>query len=170
MSSEYQGRLCATSIVDIRANGKNIDSMKFPISMYADCYIRIAAGSGQDPNVRQRVRRGQIYDITLPVTGDANDMTTYFYLANYITSLSGIEQLMPKKVDVSQAARLREFSMDQLESGIDVYIPAIIAETDGFNNSHQYYISNVTEVNNPIEENIANYCLVISLYLSVLTL
>jgi len=91
MSSEYFGRKCQSSLIDIRANGKDIYEMKFPIKMYADCYIRAAAGSGHDPNVRERYKRGEIAQISLPVRGDANDMTTYFYLAHYITSLGGIE-------------------------------------------------------------------------------
>lgn len=111
MSSEYGGLLCKSSLVDIRANGHNISEMSFPMTMYADCYIRIAAGSGHDPNVRERYRRGTTANIHLPVSGDANDMTTYFYLAKYITSLGNVELLSPKKVDISAAERLKEFSI-----------------------------------------------------------
>jgi len=85
--------------------------------MYADSYIRVAAGSGSVPNVRVRARRGQTYNITLPVTGTANDMTTYFYLAQYITSLGNVHMLMPKKVDISAAYRMKEFSMGSLDAG-----------------------------------------------------
>jgi hypothetical protein len=63
MSSEYYGRKCQSSLVDIRANGSNIIDMRFPMKMYSDCYIRIAAGSGQEPNVRRRYHRGEELDI-----------------------------------------------------------------------------------------------------------
>jgi hypothetical protein len=84
--------------------------------MYADCYIRIAPGTGDNAVVRVRAKRGETYNIQLPVN-DTNDMTTYFYLANYITSLKNLSALKPKVVNASDAYRLREFSIGSLEDG-----------------------------------------------------
>ena len=153
MSSEYQGTVCRSSLVDIRANGSNINTMSFPMTMYADCYIRIAAGSGQDANVRYRYRRGEVANIVLPVTGDATDMTTYFYLANYITSLGNIEMLKPKSVDISAASRLREFSMKALENAI-YYIKT---NDTTINNNKHYYEQIYAIVNVPREDDLTRY-------------
>ena len=147
MSSEYGGTLCQSSRIDIRANGKDINTMEFPMQMYADCYIRIAAGSGNDANVRERYHRSQELNIKLPVTGDANDMTTYFFLANYITSLKNIEMLKPKSVDISAATRLREFSMKRLEDAMTFYT---LTNDTSVNSSKQYFIENYQEVSLPV--------------------
>ena len=153
MSSEYFGRKCKTSMIDIRANGTNIFNMRFPITMYADCYIRVAAGSGQDPNVRQRYFRGQTLNIQLPVTGDANDMTTYFYLADYITSLKNIEQLKPKKVDISAAYRIREFSMKSTTENIFYVLTKDLVA----NPSKTYYIRQYNLVETPNIDDLTIY-------------
>lgn len=153
MSSEYHGSMCQSSIVDIRANGSNINLMSFPMTMYADCYIRIAAGSGHDANVRYRYHRGETANISLPVTGDANDMTTYFYLANYITSLGNIEMLKPKKVDISAALRLREFSMKALENSMFYSL----TEDTVINNNKHYYERVYNQVEIPQEDELTEY-------------
>lgn len=117
MSTEYLGSESQASIIDIRANGQGVSAHRFPMTVYADSYIRIGAGSGTgNANVRVRAKRGEIYNIQLPVD-DTNDMTTYFYLANYITSLKNISALKPKVVNASAAYRLREFSIGSLEEG-----------------------------------------------------
>ena len=116
MSSEYGGLVAKKGRIDIRANGTNLNEIRIPMVMYADSYIRIAAGSQDIPNVRIRAKRGETYNVQLPITGDANDMTTYFYLPEYIVSLQNIEQLQPKLVNLSDARRLREFSITTLEN------------------------------------------------------
>ena len=116
MASEYHGSESKASKIDIRANGKNVDQYRFPMTMYADCYIRIAPGTGDNAVVRVRAKRGETYNIQLPVN-DTNDMTTYFYLANYITSLKNLSALKPKVVNASDAYRLRDFSIGSLEDG-----------------------------------------------------
>lgn len=153
MASEYFGSEASSSIVDIRANGTDISQQVFPMTMYADCYIRIAAGSGQLPNVRVRAKRGQTYNIQLPVSGDANDMTTYFFLASYITSLKNVEHLKPKTLDINAAYRLREFSMKSVGSS-EYYIKT---EDEEINNSKTYYKGVYTEVSNPVEEDFYSY-------------
>jgi hypothetical protein len=44
-------------------------------------------------------------------------MTTYFYSAHYITSLTNIAALKPKSINLAGATRLREFSAGSLEEG-----------------------------------------------------
>jgi hypothetical protein len=46
MASEYYGSECSSSKIDIRANGSDIQNHIFPMTMYADSYIRIAPGTG----------------------------------------------------------------------------------------------------------------------------
>ena len=158
VSSEYQGILAASSAIDIRANGTDIASMYFPMTMYADSYIRIAAGSGQNPNVRIRAKRGETYNVQLPVTGDANDMTTYFFLPGYITSLKNVEQLQPKNVNLNAASRLREFSMKTLENPAIFYEQVTSSEVlDPDTNYYEYINNEYTLVEEPVEANKTNY-------------
>lgn len=130
MASEYHGSESKASKIDIRANGRGVSAHRFPMTMYADSYIRIAPGSGDDAIVRVRARRGETYNIQLPVD-DTNDMTTYFYLANYITSLGNIAALKPKVVNASAAYRLREFSIGSLEQD---YLNEGLTDVDLTNN------------------------------------
>jgi hypothetical protein len=72
-------------------------------------------------------------------------MTTYFYLANYITSLKNIELLKPKKVDISAASRLREFSMKRVENSV-FYVQT---EDSVIDSNKNYYIEKYTLDENP---------------------
>jgi len=76
-------------------------------------------------------------------------MTTYFYLAKYITSLGGIEQLKPKKVDISAAYRLREFSMDRVE-GAEYYVKT---SDESIIPGKQYYTMEINPVTEAVEYN-----------------
>lgn len=153
MASEYFGSEASSSMIDIRANGSNIAEKVFPMTMYADSYICIAAGSGQSPNVRIRARRGETYNVQLPVTGNATDMTTYFFLASYITTLENLEYLKPKTLDISAAYRLKNFSMDRVE-GEEYYIKT---EDTEINNQKTYYRAIYYPVQNPVEGDFYKY-------------
>lgn len=115
MASEYYGSECSTSKIDIRANGSDIQNEIIPMTVYADSYIRIAPGTGTDAVVRIRAKRGETVNVKLPVS-DANDMTTYFYSAHYITSMENIAALKPKSINAAGASRLRILSVNTFGS------------------------------------------------------
>ena len=122
MSSEYQGITCLTNHIDIRGNdvpqGESSDQFVnkvIKIKMYADCYVQAAFGSGQNPNIGEngrgiRVKRNQEVDVVSPIQ-NMNDATIYFYLAEYITSIKGLQSLVAKSVSFAQATRLRDLEL-----------------------------------------------------------
>jgi hypothetical protein len=85
------------------------------MTVYADSYIRIAPGTGTDAVVRIRAKRGETVNVKLPVS-NANDMTTYFYSAHYITSMENIAALKPKSINAAGASRLRILSVNTFGS------------------------------------------------------
>lgn len=115
MASEYFGAECRSSKIDIRANGSDISNEVIPMTMYADGYIRVAPGTGDNAVIRQRVRGGQKVNIQLPVS-DATDMTTYFYSAHYITSMENIAALKPKSIGIAGASKMRILSVNGIDS------------------------------------------------------
>jgi hypothetical protein len=51
------------------------------VSVYADCYIQAAFGSGETPNVTMRVKRNQPITIRVPDNlGTLDNATIYFFL------------------------------------------------------------------------------------------
>jgi hypothetical protein len=46
MSSEYYGNTASSSSIIIRGSGEGKLGYKLPVTVYSDCYIRAALGSG----------------------------------------------------------------------------------------------------------------------------
>ena len=80
------------------------------ITMYSDCYINAAFGSGDVPNVSIRAQRNQPVEIT-PPTENMGNATIYFYSAGNITSLDKLYSLFAGTARIGAATRLREFSL-----------------------------------------------------------
>ena len=54
--------------------------------MYADCYLKIAFGSGTNPNYSLRVKRNEWINYQIS-NDDANNAAINFYLAPFIQGL-----------------------------------------------------------------------------------
>jgi hypothetical protein len=80
MASKYIGKAAIDNRIIVRGNG-NEYANGLPVSMYADCYVQVAFGSGNEPNVSARVKRNQEYVIKVPTSlGAMTDATIYFFL------------------------------------------------------------------------------------------
>lgn len=113
MSSEYQGRNCKGSAIEFRGNnppeGQILPDKKITITMYSDCYINASIGSGDNPNVIQRVKRNEPFTIELPVF-DLKNATIYFYSAGNIIGLTDIYKMFSEVAKIGAATRLSEFN------------------------------------------------------------
>lgn len=121
MASEYGGSDCKQSMIEIRGNnapaGFEVGDLDLTITMYSDCYINAAIGSGHDINVSQRVKRN-IPTVIHITNENLNNATIYFYSANNITAMDGIYKLFTEVAAFAAASRLREL---QLGSGLPGY-------------------------------------------------
>ena len=113
MSSEYQGRNCKGSAIEFRGNnppeGQTLPDKQITITMYSDCYVNASIGSGDNPNVIQRVKRNEPFTIDLPVF-DLKNATIYFYSAGNIIGLTDIYKMFSEVAKIGAATRLSEFA------------------------------------------------------------
>jgi hypothetical protein len=66
----------------LRLNNDDLTDFSLPISLYADCYIHGAFGSGtENPNMSMRCKRNTEVIITSPIT-QAENATAYLYPSN----------------------------------------------------------------------------------------
>ena len=112
MSSKYIGKAASDNRIIIRGNG-NEYANGLPVSMYADCYIQAAFGSGNEPNVSARVKRNEEYIIQVPSKlGTMDNATIYFFLPQLYQTIGKLNHgslniLLPEQITVSPAAKLR---------------------------------------------------------------
>lgn len=82
ISSKYFGTSTKNSKFIMRPNSDNLSSLRLPVKVYADCYLKGAFGSGtENVNYTKRVKRNEIYYIESPIA-EATDATVYLYPAN----------------------------------------------------------------------------------------
>lgn len=122
VSSKYFGSSCKTNFFTMRPNGQDLSSFKIPITLYADCYIHGAFGSGTDnPNFSQRCKRNTLVEMTSPID-NATDATTYLFPANLYQSLgnreTGLNSLKLEQFTVTSAAKLRTLALGTYTSNI----------------------------------------------------
>lgn len=116
LDSKYQTGLAGGSnLIDLRLNSKEElpEGTVTPVSMYIDCYVWTLIG-GQ--KTHQRVKRGQVYNVPIKIVS-ANDSTCYYYLANFIQSLSGIYPLYPTYINLGAASKLRTIEIGSDNEG-----------------------------------------------------
>lgn len=112
MASKYFGKAASGNRIIVRGNG-NEYGKGLPVSMYADCYIQAAFGSGQEPNVTMRVKRNQDVTIRVPSTlGTMDNATIYFFLPQMYQTIGELDKgslnmLLPEQITVSPAVKLR---------------------------------------------------------------
>jgi hypothetical protein len=112
MSSKYFGQTASNNRIIVRGNG-NEYAKGLPVSMYADCYIKAAFGSGQEPNVSMRVKRNQDVTIKVPTSlGTMDNATIYFFLPQLYQTIGELDKgslnmLLPEQITVSPAVKLR---------------------------------------------------------------
>lgn len=111
MSSKYMGTSCLNNFIMFRGEDAHTEA-KFNMSMYADCYIQIDVGQQWvGPKGRGiRVKRNTPIEIISPMQ-DMKDATINFYLATYITKLTGLSTCVPQTANVGAATRLRELAV-----------------------------------------------------------
>ena len=110
ISSKYEGKECKNSSIIIRGNGDGNLGKIIPATVYADCYIQAAFGSGDNPNVTIRVKRDEPISIPCPID-NLNNATIYFYLPQLYQTIGDISWLLPEQCTLSQAKRLREITI-----------------------------------------------------------
>lgn len=124
ISSKYFGSTCKTNKFTTRPNGNNLSNFTIPITLYADCYVHGAFGSGTDnPNFTQRCKRNTTIYMTSPID-DATDATTYLYPANLYQTLgnkdSGLNQLKLEQFESEgSATKLRILALGVYNVDID---------------------------------------------------
>lgn len=112
ISSKYAGNAATTNRIIIRGNGNRYQS-GIPVSVYADCYIQVAFGSGETPNVSMRVKRNQPITIRVPNNlGTLDNATIYFFLPELYQTIGELGKgdlniLEPEQITVSPAVKLR---------------------------------------------------------------
>ena len=121
ISSKYFGSACKTNYFTMRPNGEDLSNFAIPITLYADCYIHGAFGSGTDnPNYSRRCKRNTEILMTSPID-NATDATTYLFPANLYQSLgtqsTGLNSLKLKQFTVTSAKKLRVLSLGSYASG-----------------------------------------------------
>ena len=112
VSSEYHGQTSSSSWILIRGNGNGKLGYKLPVSVYADCYVRAAIGSGQVPNIRVRAKRNKTQYIECPMD-ELNNTTFYIYLPQLYQTIGEIDGnnlsgFAPAQVSFVQAPKLRQ--------------------------------------------------------------
>jgi hypothetical protein len=122
ISSKYFGSACKTNYFTMRPNNEDLSNFELPITLYADCYIHGAFGSGTDrPNFSKRCKRNTNITMTSPID-NASDATTYLFPANLYQSLgtsnAGLNSLNLKQFTVTSAQKLRILSLGSFNSGI----------------------------------------------------
>ena len=115
ISSKYFGSSCKTNYFTMRPNGQDLSSFKIPITLYADCYIHGAFGSGtENPNFSQRCKRNTLVEMISPID-NATDATTYIFPANLYQSLgnkdTGLNSLKLEQFTVTSAKKLRTLAL-----------------------------------------------------------
>ena len=112
VSSKYVGKAAKDNQIIIRGNGEEYKN-GLPVSVYADCYIQAAFGSGSEPNVSMRVKRNEPITIHVPETlGTMDNATIYFYLPQLYQTIGELDNaslntLLPEQITVSPAVKLR---------------------------------------------------------------
>lgn len=115
ISSKYFGSTCKTNMFTLRPNGTDLSTFKIPVSLYADCYIHGAFGSGTDnPNFSKRCKRNTIIEMVSPID-NATDATTYLYPSNLYQTLgdasSGLNKLKLDQFEAVGAKKLRTLAL-----------------------------------------------------------
>ena len=112
ISSKYVGKAATDNRITIRGNG-NEYKKGIPASVYADCYIQAAFGSGSEPNVTMRVKRNEPITIQVPDSlGTMDNATIYFYLPQLYQTIGELDRaslntLLPEQLTMSSAVKLR---------------------------------------------------------------
>lgn len=129
MSSKYYGKLCSSTPLVVRGTGKGIKGKIIPVKMYADCYLKIAFGSGTNPNYSLRVKRNEWINYQIG-NDDANNAVINFYLAPFIQGLGRGEQnlssVAPETIELGNATRLRYLTIGTENSADNESIKQII--------------------------------------------
>ena len=120
VSSEYHGQTSSSSWILIRGNGNDKLGYKLPVTLYADCYIRAAIGSGQNPNIRVRAKRNRTEYIECPMA-ELNNTTFYIYLPQLYQSIgevngNNLSGFAPAQFSIVQAPKLRTVVLGTVDS------------------------------------------------------
>lgn len=97
ISSKYFGSTCKANDFILRGEDdsgnvlQDITNVELPVTLYADCYIRGAYGTGREnPNVSKRCKRNTAYTIVSPIS-NIGDATIYLWPSNLYQSLGEVE-------------------------------------------------------------------------------
>ena len=142
MSSRYIGKAATDNKIIIRGNGNEYQD-GLPASVYADCYIQAAFGSGQEPNVSMRVKRNQPITIDVPSSlGTMDNATIYFFLPQLYQTIGELDNgslniLLPEQITVSPAVKLRTLIAGQYgeQNAAGGLLENTSLEEIGFNNN-----------------------------------
>ena len=123
ISSKYFGGTCKSNNFYLRLNNDDLTDFSLPISLYADCYIHGAFGSGtENPNMSMRCKRNTEVIITSPIT-QAENATAYPYPSNLYQELgnktAGMNSLQLQKFTATGAKKLRVLSLGANNSSIN---------------------------------------------------
>lgn len=121
ISSKYFGSTCKANQFILRAEDdqdnatEDITTVELPVTLYADCYIRGAYGSGtENPNLSMRCKRNTNYTIKSPIT-EVTDATIYLWPSNIYQSLgdanTGLNEYGLTQFTASNAKKLRTLSL-----------------------------------------------------------
>lgn len=118
ISSKYFGSTCRSNNFVLRAEGADITDVELPVSLYADCYIRGAYGSGTDnPNLGMRCKRNTEIIIKSPIE-NATDATIYLWPSNlyqqFGDSANGLNNYLLTQFESNNANKLRIISLGTL--------------------------------------------------------
>ena len=144
ISSKYASNI--ENRITIRGNGNRYQA-GIPVSVYADCYIQAAFGSGNTPNVTMRVKRNEPVLVKVPDNlGTLDNATIYWFSPQLYQTIGELGKgnlgiLEPEQIEVTPAVKLRTLVAGQYEDSFENYQLKEI----GFNNNvmlEELYMAN----------------------------
>lgn len=127
ISSKYFGSVCSGAQLLLRPRAKNIDGYYFPLTVYADCYVKagIGQGTGADSiNYNQKLRRNQTLNFISPVS-EVTNATMYLYPGSFYQELgdenthNNLSVYQPEQLGFANAQKLRKLVLGAMTDDED---------------------------------------------------
>ena len=167
ISSKYFGNECSNAKLIIRPKANSVAGYYFPISVYADCYVKASVGQGTDVNsinYNQKVRRNTTLNFVSPVDTVSN-ATMYLYPGSFYqevgdeTSQNNLSIYRAEQLAFGSASKLRKLVLGSMyldEDGNETFmeVPELKGEAIGFTGNtllEELYVVGYTEATTSLD-------------------
>lgn len=123
ISSKYFGTVCSNAQLMLRPTADRIAGYTFPLSVYADCYVKAGVGQGTGVgsiNYTRKVRRNDTVDFISPID-DATNATMYLYPGSFYQEVGDEENennlgiYKADQLGFANAAKLRKLVLGAMQ-------------------------------------------------------